>query len=88
MASQLQHKKVCVDFGNSTRVVQFESASAYDDLSEVSKAIRSTFKLDQNTKLIVQVQNDPDWAGRWFDVIDGDEIPDKSELKVVVAQVC
>ena len=55
MASQLQ-RKVCVDFGNSTRVVQFESASAYDDLSEVSKAIRSTFKLDQNTKRIVQVK--------------------------------
>ena len=39
--------------------------------------------MDQNTKLKVQVQNDPDWVGRWFDVIDGDEIPDKSELEVV-----
>ena len=75
---------MCVHFGNSTRIVNFESTSAYDDLSEVSKAIRTTFKLDQNAELIVQAQNDPDWAEKWLDVLDGDEIPDKSELKVVV----
>ena len=82
-----QRKKVCVHFGNSTRTVNFVSGSAYDDLSEVSKAIKTTFKLDQSAKLIVQAQNDPDWAEKWFDVLDGDEIPDKSELKVVV-EVC
>ena len=85
MASQ--QKKACVHFGSSTRIVHFESSSAYD-LSEVSKAIRMVFELDQSTKLLVQAQSDPDWKEKWFDIIDGEEIPDKSELKIVVAQVC
>ena len=79
-------RKKCVHFGSSTRIVHFESAPAYD-LNEVSKAIRMTFGLDQRAMLIVQTQSDPDWVGKWFDVVDGDEIPDKSETKVV-AHVC
>ena len=83
-----QQKKACVHFGISTRIVHFESSSACDDLREVSKAIKMVFKLDQSTKLLVQAQSDPEWKEKWFDIIDGEEIPDKSELRIVVAQVC
>ena len=84
-----ERKKVCVHLGTNTRIAHFESASASSDLSEVSKAIKSTFGLDQFAKLTVQAQNDSDWKEKWFDIVNGEEIPNKSELKVVVdTQVC
>ena len=81
-----QQKKACVHFESSTRIVHFESSSACDDLREISKAIKMAFELDQSTKLLVQAQSDPNCKEKWFDIIDG-EIPDKSELRIVVAQV-
>ena len=47
------------------------------------------FELDLSTKLLVQAQSDPDWKEKWFDIVDGEEIPDKSEVIVHVCQfVC
>lgn len=80
-------KKVCVDLGSSSRIVHFNSASSDSDLEEVCKAVRRTFGLEQNVKLIIQAQSDPDWSNKWLDVFDGEEIPDKSELRAIISQV-
>ena len=74
-------RKVCVHLGTSTRIVHFESASASasNDLSEVSKSIKTTFGSVQCKLKMILI------GKRSGSILL--KIPNKSELKVVDTQV-
>ena len=78
-------KEVLVELLGKKRPVKFD-VSAGDELLNLKKATVQKFAdkgLTATSILMFEIKSER-WQGQWIDVLEGDEIPDGSYLKVSV----
>ena len=83
-------KKVLVSIGENTRVVLFSTLAdsvPVSDVEALTGAARTSFQdvIPAECPIFFQVKNE-EWGGAFVDMVDKDEVPDRSILRAIVSK--